>query len=67
MTVDEDFPPDPGEAEVTEREDDEHVVDVDSEQEVMPVTYEITSYGADYPVDGLVKRLNQNDIVIPSF
>jgi hypothetical protein len=67
MTVDDDVPPDPGEAAVTEKEDEEHVVDIDFEQEVMPVTYDITSYGADYPVDGLVKRLNQKDIVIPSF
>lgn len=29
--------------------------------------YEISSYGADYPVDGLVKRLTQNAIYIPSF
>ena len=33
----------------------------------MPVLYDITSYGADYPVDGLIKRLNQKDIVIPTF
>jgi len=71
MSVDDDLveglPPDPGTAEVTEKEDEENIVDIDFEQEVMPVSYEITSYGADYPVDGLVKRLNKNDIVIPSF
>lgn len=50
-----------------EKEDEEHVFDVDAEQEVMAVSYDITSYGADYPVDGLVKRLNQGDIVVPSF
>jgi hypothetical protein len=43
------------------------VYDVDPELEVLPITYEITSYGADYPVDGLVKRLNQKDVVVPSF
>jgi hypothetical protein len=29
--------------------------------------YEITSYGADYDVDGLVKRLKNGDIKIPEF
>jgi len=29
--------------------------------------YSITSYGADYPIDGLVKRLTNNDIFIPKF
>ena len=40
-----------------------------SEDEETPneVRYEISSYGADYPVDGLVKRLEQDDIFIPSF
>jgi hypothetical protein len=67
MTLDDDLPIDPGVAEVDERVDEENVLDVDAEQEVMPVLYEITSYGADYPVDGLVKRLNQKDIIIPTF
>lgn len=57
----------PDEVDVMEVEDDEHVLDVDAEQEVMPVSYDITSYGADYPIDGLVKRLGQGDIVVPSF
>ncbi|SDP45932.1 Protein of unknown function DUF262 [Streptomyces sp. cf386] len=50
-----------------ETEDDEHVLDIDAEEEVLTVTYEITSYGADYPVDGLVKRLDRGDVQIPSF
>lgn len=50
-----------------EFEDDENVLDVDPDEEVLPTAYEITSYGADYPVDGLVKRMNQGDIVVPSF
>lgn len=29
--------------------------------------YQISSYGADYPVDGLVKRLGNGDIVLPPF
>lgn len=50
-----------------EIEDDENVLDVDPDQEVLTTAYEIASYGADYPVDGLVKRMNQRDIVVPSF
>ncbi len=38
-----------------------------SVDEIMPFQYSITSYGADYPVDGLVKRMEQGDIYIPSF
>jgi hypothetical protein len=36
-------------------------------EEFYPVEYSISSYGADYPVDGLVKRINSNAIYIPSF
>jgi hypothetical protein len=60
-TETEDRGPIPGEKE----EDD--VLDIDSEQEVLPLHYEITSYGADFLVDGLVSRLNSDDIVIPTF
>ncbi|MGY2065569.1 DUF262 domain-containing protein [Blastococcus sp. SYSU DS0619] len=52
---------------MSEEIEEDDVLDVDPEQEVMPVTYDITSYGADYPVDGLVKRLSKGDIVVPSF
>lgn len=31
------------------------------------VRYSVTSYGADYPVDGLVKRLLSEDVSIPDF
>jgi len=34
---------------------------------LIPLQYDITSYGADYDVEGLVKRLNRNDILIPKF
>jgi hypothetical protein len=36
-------------------------------EEVIPFQYSITSYGADYPVDGLVRRIKDGDIFIPSF
>lgn len=31
----------------------------DDLEEIIPFKYSITSYGADYPVDGLVKRIKQ--------
>lgn len=37
------------------------------EDVVIPFQYAITSYGADYPVDGLVKRIQNGDIFVPSF
>ncbi len=47
-----------------EYEIDENLDEVD---EVVPFKYSITSYGADYPVDGLVKRISTQDITIPKF
>lgn len=41
--------------------------DADSDDLGLPEKYEITSFGADYDVDGLVKRIRRNDIVIPDF
>ena len=40
---------------------------LDEAVEVIPFTYSITSYGADYPVDSLVKRLQSGDITVPTF
>lgn len=34
---------------------------------VVPLKYNITSFGADYDVDGLVKRLKRGDIFVPDF
>ena len=39
----------------------------DSEREIVPFKYSITSYGADYPVDGLVQRLDKDVVVVPAF
>lgn len=47
--------------------DDEQVDDLDETLEVIPFTYSITSYGADYPVDSLVRRIKADDIVVPTF
>src|SRR5688572_4711252 len=46
---------------------DEKVDDLDELSEVIPASFSINSYGADYPVDGLVKRVGEGDIVIPLF
>lgn len=47
---------------------DEPIIDVkDSEDSSAPIIYDISSYGADYDVDGLVKRLKRGDIFIPPF
>lgn len=39
----------------------------DERDEAIDLRYSITSYGADYPVDGLVGRLKKDDIFIPTF
>jgi len=50
----------------TETEIDDQRSD-DDEREVEPHRYAISSYGADYPVDSLVKRLREGSIYVPSF
>jgi uncharacterized protein with ParB-like and HNH nuclease domain len=39
----------------------------DTEKEHIEFRYEITSYGADYPVDSLVKRIESGTIFVPPF
>ena len=46
---------------------EEDVAVLDEAEEVIPYTNSITSYGADYPVDSLVKRLESGDIIVPTF
>lgn len=48
-------------------QEEESVDDLDEANEVIPFVYSITAYGADYPVDALVKRINAGDIVVPRF
>ncbi|MGO8700738.1 MAG: DUF262 domain-containing protein [Limisphaerales bacterium] len=51
-----------------EVEDEKKVVDESVDDDtVTPTRYEITSFGADFDVAGLVKRLGKGDIFIPSF
>ena len=47
--------------------DEQYVDALDEAQEVIPFTYSIASYGADYPVDSLVKRITNKDILVPTF
>jgi len=39
----------------------------EGDREVAPLAYVISSYGADYTVDGLVKRLREGSIYVPEF
>ena len=41
--------------------------DAATDTTVTPIVYNITSYGADPDVRGLVDRINKDDIIIPSF
>jgi hypothetical protein len=43
------------------------IEDLDEALEVIPYTYSITAYGADYPVDSIVKRMEAGDIIVPRF
>lgn len=43
------------------------IQDVDESRDSVPIRGALSSYGADYPVDGLVSRLTSGDIVIPTF
>lgn len=47
---------------------DDKIIDVNEQEDSgAPIIYDISSYGVDYDVDGLVKRLKRGDIFIPPF
>ncbi|MBI3603298.1 MAG: DUF262 domain-containing protein [Nitrospirae bacterium] len=51
-----------------EKKNGEEIVDdLDEALEVIPFSYTITAYGADYPVDSIVKRIEAKDIIVPRF
>lgn len=61
-------PQSPGEITDEHFAEDENIEDnFDESDETMPVKYSISAYGADYPVDGLVKRIQVGDIYVPRF
>jgi len=41
--------------------------ETNDEEIAQNISYSITSYGVDYPVDGLVQRIQSGDIVVPNF
>jgi len=41
--------------------------DINERDEVAPLHYGISSFGADFPVDSLVKRIQTEDIIVPTF
>jgi hypothetical protein len=47
--------------------DVEEYEDIDENEEISPLHYGISSFGADFPVDSLVNRIENGDIVIPTF
>ena len=53
---------------ISDRTDIDKVEDITEGEDIpLPYEYDITSYGADFPVDSLVKRLNEGKIVAPTF
>lgn len=52
---------------VTELEERNNLEGTDSDDDVVPSHYEITSYGIDFDVEGLVRRIERGDIYIPEF
>jgi len=61
----------PNDAEIPESPYEEPLVDdpavIEDDESEGAVRFSISSYGADYPVDALVKRLNSGAIEIPKF
>jgi hypothetical protein len=46
---------------------DKIVDDAAYDESVAPIQYDITSFGADYDVEGLVRRLQRGDVLVPTF
>ena len=47
--------------------EEELLAETDEPDEPSTFRYRITAYGADYPVDALVKRIDSKDIIVPTF
>ena len=53
---------------ISDRTDIDEVEDITEGEDIpLPYEYDITFYGADFPVDSLVKRLNEEKIVVSTF
>lgn len=46
-------------------EDEEIIDDASQDDTVIPERYDISSYGADFDVEGLVRRLDRKDVFVP--
>ncbi len=53
--------------ELQERDEPQVEDDAANDNVVPPIQYEISSYGADYDVEGIIKRLERDDLLIPPF
>ncbi len=47
--------------------DDSEIDDADDDDISIPFDYDITSFGADFPVDALVRHMNNGNIIVPTF
>ncbi len=52
---------------LTDLKERQLITDPSEDDTEQPFTYSISSYGADYDVDGLVRRIGKGDIVVPEF
>ena len=59
--------PTPDNTDIAVAENSDRVDDNAENDETASVTYGISSYGADYTVDGIVKRIRKGEFYIPSF
>ena len=53
--------------EIPEMVIEDGVEDLNEAAEVIPYNFEITAYGADYPTDGLVERMDRGDVLVPTY
>jgi len=49
------------------RDGSDDLLDIEPDSETIATTYDITSYGVDYDVTGIIRRMDIGDIVVPSF
>ncbi len=59
----------PEDSDIESQDEIEHEESIAKEKDdaVAPVRYGITSYGVDFDVDGLYRRISRGEIVVPSF
>lgn len=48
-------------------DDSQFIDEAESDETVPPLRYDLTSFGADYDVEGVVRRLDRGEIFIPDF